>query len=70
MLLDRDELNRSAYKAVLSLYRHIAFCKAEGITVTIFVNKEMKQSHIHTFKMSCSLNFHVSTLSFIYYLFH
>lgn len=32
---DGDELNCSIYEVVLSLYLHIAFCKTEGIIVTI-----------------------------------
>jgi hypothetical protein len=48
----RYKLNRSAYKAALFIYLHIAFFKVEGIVVITLVNKEMKKNHIHTSKMS------------------
>ena len=34
-----DELNRFAYETVFPFYLRIAFCKADGIIVFIFVNK-------------------------------
>jgi hypothetical protein len=34
--LGGEELDRSAYEVVLSLYMYIAFCKAECIIVIIF----------------------------------
>lgn len=68
LFLGGHELGRSAYEAVLSLYLHIAFCKAEGIIIIIFINKAMKRNHIHTFEMSfllylCALIFFIHCLS-------
>lgn len=68
LFLGGEELDRSAYEVVLSLYMYIAFCKAECIIVIIFTNKATKRNHIHTFEMSCLLYLCALIFSLVVYI--